>query len=88
MDDRIILGLAEHAYTIDYFSSLPTDIKCYIQTFYKSRLPNVICPKCGKLFYIADEFGFLGTHLDCYACIRDTTRWGMWSYKPNENLIK
>jgi len=88
MDGRIIIGLVEHTYIIDYFSGLPTDIKRHIQTFYKSRRPNAVCPKCDKRFYIADKYGWIGEgHFDCYECIRSIMRWGMWSYKPNEDLI-
>ena len=89
MDDRITLALAEHIYTLDYFMRLPTDLRVYIQTFHVSRLPNAICPRCEKRFYVYTQYGLLGTNtpFDCYECIMSLTRWGMWSYNPNTNLV-
>ena len=38
--------LAEHQKILDKFTELPADLKRYIQTFYKSRMPVITCPYC------------------------------------------
>ena len=43
--------LRDHTDILKSFSALPHDLKIYIQTFYRSKLPKLHCPCCQNLHY-------------------------------------
>ena len=43
--------LEKHKKILDFFSRLPKCLRQYVQSFYMSTLPILLCPECGSGFY-------------------------------------
>ena len=70
--------LIEHKKILDAFRQLPSDIKKYILTFYKSSNAILICPKC-----YAASYKVLIAEGGCFVCDHNYYKINNWLCEEN-----